>query len=41
MIRVVVADDQELVRDGVAAILDAEEDLSIVGTARTARRPSA
>lgn len=33
MIRVVVADDQELVRDGVAAILDAEEDLAVVGTA--------
>jgi len=33
VIRVVVADDQELVRDGLAAILDAESDISIVGTA--------
>jgi len=33
MIRVVVADDQELVRDGLAAILDAEQDMSVVGTA--------
>ena len=33
MIRIVVADDQELVRAGVAAILDAEEDLTVVGTA--------
>src|SRR6478609_3466658 len=33
MIRVVVADDQELVRAGVAAILDAEDDLTVVGTA--------
>jgi len=33
MIRIVVADDQELVRAGVAAILDAEEDVSVVGTA--------
>lgn len=33
MIRVVVADDQNLIREGVAAILDAEEGLSVVGTA--------
>lgn len=33
MIRLVVADDQELVRDGLAAILDAEQDMSVVGTA--------
>ena len=33
MIRVVVADDQELVRDGLAAILDAEQDMGVVGTA--------
>jgi DNA-binding NarL/FixJ family response regulator len=33
VISVVVADDQELVRDGVAAILDAEADLSVVGRA--------
>ena len=33
MIRVVVADDQEMVRDGLAAILATEPDLEIVGTA--------
>lgn len=33
MIRVLVADDEELVRTGVAAILDATEDLTVVGTA--------
>ena len=33
MIRLVVADDQELVREGLAAILDAEQDMSVVGTA--------
>ena len=33
MISIVVADDQELVRDGLAAILDAEADLKVVGTA--------
>lgn len=33
MISVVVADDQELIREGVAAILEAEEDITVVGTA--------
>lgn len=33
MIRITVADDQELVRDGLAAILSAEEDMQVVGTA--------
>ena len=33
MIRVVVADDHELVRDGIAAILEAQPDIDIVGTA--------
>ena len=33
MIRVVVADDQHLVRDGFDAILSAEPDLDVVGTA--------
>lgn len=33
MTSVVVADDQELIRDGVAAILDAEPDFQVVGTA--------
>ena len=33
MIRVLIADDQELVRAGFAAILDAQEDLEVVGEA--------
>ena len=33
MIRVVVADDHELIRDGIAAILEAQPDIDIVGTA--------
>ncbi len=33
MIRITVADDQELVRDGLAAILSAEQDMQVVGTA--------
>ncbi len=33
MIRAIVADDQAMVRDGLAAILGAEADLEIVGTA--------
>lgn len=33
MIRVAVADDQELVRAGLAAILSVEQDIQIVGTA--------
>ena len=33
MTRAIVADDQEMVRDGLAAILDTEPDLEIVGTA--------
>ncbi len=33
MIRVLLADDQELVRDGFAMILDAQEDIQIVGEA--------
>ena len=34
MIRVVVADDQQLVREGFAAILSADPDLDVVGLAR-------
>lgn len=33
MIRVVVVDDQELVRSGFAALLDAEDDITVAGTA--------
>jgi DNA-binding NarL/FixJ family response regulator len=33
VISIVVADDQELVRDGLAAILDSEDDVRVVGTA--------
>ena len=33
MIRVGLADDQELVRSGFAALLDAEDDISVVGSA--------
>ncbi|MGA8986975.1 response regulator [Aeromicrobium sp.] len=35
MIRVVVADDEELVRDGLVAIVSSAEDLEVVGTAAT------
>ena len=37
MTRVIVADDQEMVRDGLAAILDTEADLEIVATAADGR----
>jgi len=33
MIRVVVADDQELIRDGLALMLDASDSVSVVGRA--------
>jgi DNA-binding NarL/FixJ family response regulator len=33
MIRVVVADDQEIVRSGFAALLDTQPDITVVGTA--------
>ena len=33
MIRVLIADDQTLVRDGFRMILDAQEDIEVVGEA--------
>ena len=33
MIRIIVADDQELVREGITAILEAEADIDVVGSA--------
>ncbi len=33
-IRVVIADDQEIVRSGFAALLDTRDDITVVGTAR-------
>jgi DNA-binding NarL/FixJ family response regulator len=33
MIRLIVADDQELVREGIAALLEAEADIDVVGSA--------
>ena len=36
MIRVALADDQDLIRGGLRAILDAEDDIEVVGEARTA-----
>jgi DNA-binding NarL/FixJ family response regulator len=37
MIRVVVADDQAVVRGGISALVDSEEDLSVVGEASNGR----
>jgi DNA-binding NarL/FixJ family response regulator len=36
-IRVLIADDQEVVRAGFAALLDTREDITVVGTARDGR----
>ena len=36
MIRVALADDQELVRTGFAALLEAEDDIDVVGQAADA-----
>jgi DNA-binding NarL/FixJ family response regulator len=38
MIRVLVADDQELVRDGFAMILDAQPDMQVIGEAADGAR---
>ena len=40
-IRVVVADDQQIVREGFAALLETQEDITVVGSAADARRRSA
>lgn len=37
MIRVVVVDDQAMVREGFAALLNAQEDIEVVGTAENGR----
>ncbi len=39
VLRVVVADDQTIVRDGLVALLDLLPEFEVVGTAGTARRP--
>ena len=40
MIRVLIADDQALVRAGFRMILDAEDDIDVIGEASTATRRS-
>ena len=40
MIRVVLVDDQALLRAGFRALLDAEDDIEVVGEAATAARRS-
>ena len=37
MIRVLLADDQALIRAGFAALIDAEADMTVVGQAATGR----
>ena len=39
-VRIMIADDQALVRAGFKMILDAEDDIEVVGEATTACRPS-
>ena len=41
MIRVVIADDQQVVRAGFGALLDIQPDIAVVGDAPTAPRPCA
>jgi DNA-binding NarL/FixJ family response regulator len=40
VIRVVLVDDHRLVRAGPQSLLDASDDIEVVGSAATARRPS-
>lgn len=41
MIRVLLADDQSLVRAGFRALLDAQPDIEVAGRQPTARKPCA
>ncbi len=41
MIRVLLADDEELVRSGLRAIIDAEPDLEVVGEAADGQEATA
>ena len=40
MVRVLVADDHAVVREGLRLFLDLQEGIEVIGEARTARRPS-
>ena len=40
MIRVLLADDQALIRAGFRVLIDAADDIEVVGEAPTAPRPS-
>ena len=40
MIKVALVDDHELLRTGIRAILEAEDDLEVVGRGRRRRRPA-
>ena len=41
MIRVAIADDQQLIRAGFRALLDAEPDMEVVGEAASGEEPCA
>ena len=40
MIRVLIVDDQELLRDGLSVILDAQDDIEVAGQAADGARRS-
>ena len=40
MIKVLLADDQELIRESLGFVLGAQGDITVVGMAKTAARPS-